>query len=74
MAKKRTEEEKVARIIVYSVNDLTLDLELVGEYVAEISNSVLYNRLGVVFESAQENKLSGYGYEKHEQELLRMSL
>jgi len=71
--KKRTEEEKVAKIIVYSVNDLTLDLDLVGEYVAEISNSVLYNRLGVVFDSAEETKLSQYGYNEHEIARMRLA-
>ena len=71
--KKRTEEEKVAKIIVYAVNDLTLDLELVGEYVAEISNSVLYNRLGVVFESAEETKLGQYGHTEHEIERMRLA-
>jgi hypothetical protein len=71
--KKRTEEEKVAKVIVYSVNDLTLDLDLVGEYVAEISNSVLYNRLGVVFDSAEEAKLGGYGYNEHEIARMRLA-
>jgi hypothetical protein len=71
--KKRTEEEKVAKIIVYAVNDLTLDLELVGEYISEISSSVLYNRLDTVFESAQENKLSRYGYNEHEIARMRLA-
>ena len=73
MAKHKTKEEKVATIIVYAVNDLTLDLELVGEYIAEISSSVLYNRLDTVFDSAQENKLGGYGYDEHEVARMRLS-
>ena len=59
--------------MVYAVNDLTLDLELVGDYIAEISSAVLYNRLDTVFDSAQYNKLNGYGYNDHEIARMRLS-
>ena len=46
MRKKQvTKEEKVAKTIIESINDFTLDLDSVGRYIAEQSNSVLYNRL-----------------------------
>lgn len=72
MTKRVSDEEKIAKTIVYSVNDLTLDLELVGEYISELSPSVLYSRLDVVFTSAQNHKLSSYGYTEHE--IARMRL
>jgi hypothetical protein len=57
MRKKQvTKEEKVAKTIIESVNDFTLDLDSVGRYIAEQSNSVLYNRLDVVADSARESK------------------
>jgi hypothetical protein len=57
MRKKQvTKEEKVAKTIIESVNDFTLDLDSVGRYIAEQSNSVLYNRLDVVADSARETK------------------
>jgi hypothetical protein len=57
MRKKQvTREEKVAKTIIESVNDFTLDLDSVGRYIAEQSNSVLYNRLDVVADSARETK------------------
>jgi hypothetical protein len=57
MRKKQvTKEEKVAKTIIECVNDFTLDLDSVGRYIAEQSNSVLYNRLDVVADSARETK------------------
>jgi hypothetical protein len=55
-SKRITKEEKVAKTIIESVNDFTLDLDSVGRYIAEQSNSVLYNRLDVVADSARESK------------------
>jgi hypothetical protein len=59
-SKRITKEEKVAKHIVESVNDFTLDLDSVGRYIAEQSNSVLYNRLDTVIESAQYEKEQMY--------------
>jgi len=72
MTKRTTKEEKVAKILVYSVNDLTLDLDLVGEYVAEISTTVLYNRLDLVMETAREERY-GDSRELHQEKLDRLN-
>lgn len=58
--KRITKEERVAKSIVESVNDFTLDLDSVGRYVAEQSHSVLYNRLDAVMDSAQYEKEKMY--------------
>jgi hypothetical protein len=57
---KVTKEEAVANKIISMVEDVTLDLDNVGEYVADNSPSVLYNRLEVVMESAKERKENVY--------------
>lgn len=48
-----TKEEKVAGKMLDLVNDFTLDLDYVGEYLAEQSTPVLYNRLDTVIDSAR---------------------
>jgi hypothetical protein len=72
MTRRTTKEEKVAKILVYSVNDLTLDLDLVGEYVAEISTTVLYNRLDLVMETAREERYGDSG-QLHQEKLDRLN-
>jgi hypothetical protein len=57
---RKTKEEVVANKIIDMVSDVTLDLDNVGEYVADNSPSVLYNRLEVVMESARERKENVY--------------
>ena len=59
MALRNTPELKVANKMSEMVNDLTLDLDQVGVYLAS-SNSITYNRLMAVAESAR--------YEKEEKE------
>ncbi len=59
-SKRTTKEERVAKSIIELVNDLTLDLDSVGRYVAEQSHSVLYNRLDTVMDSAQFEKEKMY--------------
>lgn len=56
MARKLTDEEKVAKKIIDSVNDLTVDLEEVGEIIGSTYRNVSINRLVVVAESAEEAK------------------
>ena len=57
MKKKNfTKEEKVATTMVGLVNDFTLDLDLVGVYVAETASTVLYNRLITVADSAEQER------------------
>lgn len=57
---KLTDEEKVAMRISAIVSDLRLDIEQVGEYLAEIAPSVSYNRLITIAESAQHHKEEKY--------------
>ena len=54
-----TKELKIANKIAELVNDLTLDLEQIGLYLAS-NNNITYNRIMVVAESAR--------YEKEEKE------
>lgn len=57
MARKTlTEEEKVAKKIVDTVNDLTIDLEEVGEIIGSTYRNVSINRLVVIAESAEHTK------------------
>lgn len=57
---KFTKEGKVATKFAELVNDLTLDLELVGVYLSELTSAVLYNRLHEVFDSARYHKEESY--------------
>ncbi len=57
MARKvLTEEEKVAKKIIETVNDLTIDLEEVGAIIGSTYRNVSINRLVVVAESAEYTK------------------
>jgi hypothetical protein len=51
-----TNEEKEANKLAELLSDLRLDLELVGVYFAQNVGSTLYNRLQIVYETAQEIK------------------
>ena len=71
---KHTKEGKIATAIVESVNDFTLDLDSVGRNIAQVSNTVLYNRLEVVMESAREHKYQDdtLDIEKHYEMIRRL--
>lgn len=57
MARKAlTDEEKVAKKIIETVNDLTIDLEEVGEIIGSTYRNVSINRLIIVAESADNAK------------------
>lgn len=56
ISRKVTEEEKVAGRLGNILSDLRVDLELVGQYLAQAQPYVVYNRLLVVSESAQATK------------------
>lgn len=58
MAKRHhtTEEEKVAIKLSKIVNDVSLDLDDVGRYLAELAPTISYNRLILIAESAIERK------------------
>jgi hypothetical protein len=51
-----TQEERQAKKIAEILSDLRLDLDLVGFYFAQNVGSTLYNRLQIVYETAQEIK------------------
>lgn len=57
---KLTPEDKLAMKMIDQVNNLTLDLDQVGITIAQISPSVLFNRLEVIIESAREEKEKQY--------------
>jgi hypothetical protein len=71
---KHTKEGKIATAIVESVNDFTLDLDSVGRNIAQVSNTVLYNRLEAVMESAREHKYQDdtLDIEKHYEMIRRL--
>jgi len=56
MAKRLTQEDKVAKQLATIVNDLTLDLERVGVVLAEITHSVSFRRLSLIVEVAEQEK------------------
>lgn len=60
-----TVEEKAAKKIAAIVNDLTIDLDMVGEYLAKDRN-VTYNRIVAVVEAAEYTKEKmDYGYNNY---------
>jgi hypothetical protein len=56
MAKRKTEEEKVANVISRIVSDLRLDLDQVGVYLARNNPNVSYTRLQIIAEAAEFEK------------------
>jgi hypothetical protein len=58
--KRLTKEERVAQKLLDEVNDLTLDLDLTGVYIAQMSPAILYNRLQEVADSARYAKEADY--------------
>jgi hypothetical protein len=54
MARKAfTDEEKLAKKLIDSVNDLTIDLEEVGTIIGKTARNVSIKRLTIVAESAE---------------------
>lgn len=51
-----TKEEKVAIQLSNILSDVRLDIEMVGQHLVHISPNVIYNRLIVLTESAEEAK------------------
>lgn len=51
-----TKEEKLAKTILEKLADITLDLEMVGYYIAYNVRGVLYNRFVVISETAEEER------------------
>jgi hypothetical protein len=64
MARRKSNEEKVAERIEGMINDLTLDIEQVGLYLAR-SNGTTYRRFIEISESAKyekKDKTNDYQY------------
>lgn len=55
-----TEEEKVAKKLTAILSDVRLDLEMVGKYLVQLSPNVIYSRLIILTESAEEVKEKDY--------------
>jgi hypothetical protein len=53
---KKTNEEKVAVKMIDLVNDMTLDLDMVGRYLGETAPLVLTNRITIVADTARQQK------------------
>lgn len=57
-----TNEEKVAKQLTNILSDIRVDLDLVGYYLVQLSPNVIYNRLMVIADSAEEAKESQIGH------------
>jgi hypothetical protein len=55
-----TKEEKVAIHLSNVLADLRLDLDLVGQYLADSAPNVIYNRLITIADSAEHRKEEKY--------------
>ena len=53
MRKRLTKEERIAKKLIETVNDLDLDLEEVGEIIGTTYRNVSIKRLTIVAESAE---------------------
>lgn len=51
-----TKEEKLAKVILDKLADITLDLEMVGYYIAYNVRGVLYNRFTIISETADQER------------------
>ena len=58
MRRIQTAEEKAAKKLSTLVNDITLDLDEVGIYLARLAPTISYNRLMLIAESAEFEKES----------------
>ncbi len=59
MARKITEEGRVAKKLSIIANDLSLDLEHVGLLLSDITPNVSFRRLQLIMEVAEQER-SGY--------------
>lgn len=56
MRKVKTDEEKIAIQMAKLTNDLTLDIEQVGVYLARLSPNVSFRRINEIVEAAKYEK------------------
>jgi hypothetical protein len=64
---RNTKEGRTAEKMAELVNDLTLNLDMVGMYLADLTSSILYNRLYQVFDSARKQKEYKYSQSYQQQ-------
>jgi hypothetical protein len=64
---RNTKEGRTAEKMAELVNDLTLNLDMVGIYLADLTSSILYNRLYQVFDSARKQKEYKYSQSYQQQ-------
>jgi hypothetical protein len=60
-----TKEERVAIQLTNVLSDLRLDLDMVGEYLVQLSPTLIYNRLITITDSAEnakENQVNDHQY------------
>jgi hypothetical protein len=63
--RRKSDNEKIAEKMTVLVNDLTLDLDQIGEYIARSAPNVTYRRFMEIAEAARferEEKLHGTDY------------
>ncbi len=56
MKRQQTEEEKIANAIGRQIGNLNIDLERIGQHIARVLPTVIYNRFIVVAETAVAEK------------------
>lgn len=59
-----TKEEKVAIQLSNVLSDLRLDLDMVGHYLVQLSPTLIYNRLIVIADSAEQAKGNEIGHDQ----------
>ena len=65
MRNKQTKEMKIAKQLSNLLLDVTLDLDMVGKYLAIHSSSVEFNRIQTIAETAQFEKEAQYDRLSH---------
>ena len=63
--KTLTKEQKVAKQLADMLNDITLDLDMVGKYLGVDSSSVQFNRIQHIADVAQFEKEEQYDRLSH---------
>ncbi len=58
MRRQQTEEEKIANAIGKQIGSLTIDLERIGQHIARVLPTIIYNRFMIIAETAQAEKES----------------
>jgi hypothetical protein len=69
----KNKELSTAERILTLLDDITLDLDLIGEYISEILPRMRYRRLKYVVEVAEDRVENEYTREDHLAELQRIS-